>query len=83
MLPLCIGLCIRSIRFSKTDGCIRIYDGTRYLTLFGTEKYYSIYNRIKCLKSKIRHHVYFFTLFCKNQSWFLWYFACRKNVDFG
>ena len=27
------------IRFEKLDGIIRIYDGTRYLTLFGSEKY--------------------------------------------
>ena len=37
------------IRFHKIDGFIRIYDGTRYLTLFGSEKYDAIYNRIKCL----------------------------------
>ena len=27
------------IRFDKIDGFIRIYDGTRCLTLFDTEKY--------------------------------------------
>ena len=37
--PLCI-------RFNKIDGFIRIYD-TRYLVLFGREKYDFIYNRIK------------------------------------
>ena len=26
------------IRFDKIDGFVRIYDGTRYLTLFGSEK---------------------------------------------
>ena len=31
------------IRFFKTDGFIRIYDGTRYLTLFVHEKYDAIY----------------------------------------
>ena len=31
------------IRFDKIDGFIRIYDGTRYLTLFGSEKYDAIY----------------------------------------
>ena len=30
------------IRFNKIDGFIRIYDGTRYLTLFGSEKYGTI-----------------------------------------
>ena len=29
--PLCI-------RFDKIDGFIRVYDGTRYLVLFGSEK---------------------------------------------
>ena len=40
--PLCI-------RFDKIDGFIRVYDGTRYLALFGTEKYDSISNRIRYL----------------------------------
>ena len=32
------------IRFEKIDGFIRIYDGTKYLILFGSEKYDVIYN---------------------------------------
>ena len=40
-----------SIRFNKIDGCIRIYDRTRYLTLFGSENYDAIYNRIRYLIS--------------------------------
>ena len=36
-------------RFDKIDGFIRIYDGTRYLTLFGTEKYDAIYDKINIL----------------------------------
>ena len=39
------------IIFNKIDGFVRIYDGTRYLTLFGTEKYDAIYGRIKYLVS--------------------------------
>ena len=39
------------IRFSKIDGLIRIYDGNRYLTLLGSEKYDAIYNRIRYLIS--------------------------------
>ena len=35
------------IRFDKIDGFIRIYDGTRYLTLFGFENCDAIYNRIR------------------------------------
>ena len=38
--PLCI-------RFDKIDGFIRVYDGTRYLVLLGSEKYDSIDNRIR------------------------------------
>ena len=37
------------IRFDKVDGFIRVYDGTRYLVLFGDEKCGFIYNRIKYL----------------------------------
>ena len=37
------------IRFHKIDRFIRVYDGTRYLVLFGSEKYDFIYNRIRYL----------------------------------
>ena len=40
--PLCIG-------FYKIDGFIRIYDGTRCLILFDSEKYNATYNRIRYL----------------------------------
>ena len=39
------------IRFYKIDEFIRTYDGTRYLTLFDSEKYDAIYNRIRYLIS--------------------------------
>ena len=39
------------IRFDKIDGFFRVYDGTRYLVLFGTKKYDYIYNRIRYLVS--------------------------------
>ena len=39
------------IIFDKIDGIIRIYDGPRYLTLFGSEKYDAIYNKIRYLIS--------------------------------
>ena len=42
--PLCIKL-------DKIDGLLRSFDGTRYLTLFGTEVYDAIYNRIGYLIS--------------------------------
>ena len=37
------------IRFDKVAGFIRVYDGARYLILFGGEKYDFIYNRIRYL----------------------------------
>ena len=46
------------IRFDKIDGFIWIYDGTTQLTLFGSEKYDTIYNRIRyviSLKSGITY----------------------------
>ena len=42
--PLCI-------RFDKVDGFIRIYDRTRYLTLFCSQKYDAIYDKISYLTS--------------------------------
>ena len=39
------------IRFDKIDGFIRVYDGNRYLVLFRSEKYNSIYGRIRYLIS--------------------------------
>ena len=40
------------IRFEKINEIRRIYDGTTtYLTLFGSEKYYDIYNKIGYLIS--------------------------------
>ena len=37
------------VRFNKIERFIRVYDGTRYLVLFGGEKYDFIYNRIRYL----------------------------------
>ena len=39
------------IRFDKINGFIRVYDATRYLVLFESEKYDSICNRIRYLIS--------------------------------
>ena len=36
-------------RFAKVNGFIRIYDGTKYLVLFSSEKYYAIFNRVRYL----------------------------------
>ena len=37
------------IWFSKVDRFVRAYDETRYLILFGPEKYHAIFNRIRYL----------------------------------
>ena len=50
-IELLIGSKRLRIRFDKIDGFIRINDGNRYLTLFGSEKYGSIYNRTRYLVS--------------------------------
>ena len=39
------------ITYDKIDGFIRVYDGTRYLVSFRSEKYDAIYNRIRYLIS--------------------------------
>ena len=41
-----------SIRVNKIDGFIKVYDETRYLVLFNSEKYDAIYNRIRYLISQ-------------------------------
>ena len=49
------------IRFDKIDGFIRVYDGTRFLVLFGSKKYDSIYNRVRysiSVKRGIIHIIY-------------------------
>ena len=54
------------IRFDELDWFIRIYDGTRYLTLFDSEKYDAIYDRIRYLVSlKIGIAYIFFPFFAK------------------
>ena len=40
------------VTFDKLDGFIGDCDRTRYLVLFASEKYDSIYNRIRCYKHK-------------------------------
>ena len=38
------------IRFDKVNGFIKVYDGIRYLVLFGPERYDAIYDLIKYQK---------------------------------
>ena len=40
------------IRFDEVDGLLKVYDGVRYLALFGSGKDDGIYNRIRSYKSK-------------------------------
>ena len=40
------------IKFDEVDRFIRVYDGIRYVVLFGPEKYDAIYNRIRYLISQ-------------------------------
>ena len=56
-----MGAKLLRIRFDNIHGFIRVYDGTRYLTLFGAEKYDSIYNRIRSCRSKKWYYISFFS----------------------
>ena len=69
--PLCI-------RFDKTDGFIRVYDGTIYLVLFESKKCDFIYNRIRYLIEVISDITYVIS-----QSRFIRFFTSRKNNDFS
>ena len=51
------------IIFFKTDGFIRIYDGTRCLTLFGSEKFDAVYDRITYFMSQKCGITYIFSTF--------------------
>ena len=42
----------KTIGFDKVDGVIKIYDGNRYLELFGPRVYNAIYDRINYLINK-------------------------------
>ena len=61
------------IRFDKIGGFIRIYDGTKYLTLFGSEKYDAIYDRIRYLASLKKGITYIFSHYFVKILWLLWF----------
>ena len=46
------------VRFHKVDGFIKVFDGTRHLVLFGTERYDAIDDRIRYLISQKSGIVY-------------------------
>ena len=55
---------------TKWMDLLEFNDGTRYLILFGTEKYDSIYNRTRYLTG-IKNGITYVVL-CKDQIWFIW-----------
>ena len=65
------------IWFSKLDGFIKVYNGTRYLTLFGSEKYDAIYNRVRFLISQKNGITYVFSLNITPKSKFILMILCR------
>ena len=50
------------IRFVQVNGFVKGYDGTRYLVLFGPEKYQTIYNSIRYLLSQKKVLLHMFIL---------------------
>ena len=59
------------VRFDKIDEFIRFYDGITYLTLFGSEKYDAIYNRIR----------YLLTLKSSSITYILFHYVAKIKVD--
>ena len=54
------------IRFDEVGGSIRVYDGIRYLVLFGYQKYDPIYNKIRYLiNQKKLYYLCFFHNYVK------------------
>ena len=71
------------IRFDKMDGFIKVYDGTRYLVLFGTEKYGTIYNRMRYLISQKGVLHMFFLIIMQESKLIHMIFASTKSTDFA
>ena len=59
------------VRFDKIDEFIRFYDGITYLTLFGSEKYDAVYNRIR----------YLLTLKSSSITYILFHYVAKIKVD--
>ena len=56
------------IRFDEADEFIRVYNGIRYLVLFGPEKCDAIYNRIRYLiTQKALVHMFFLIIMQKSK----------------
>ena len=69
------------IRFDKIDGLIRVFDGTRYLTLFGSENMKLFTTELDVsLKSSI---MFFYHYFAKIKvDSYDSFFTYRKKIDF-
>ena len=72
------------IRFDKIDRIIRIYDGTRYITLLGTKKYGAVYDRIR-FRISLKSNMFFVSILHKSKLvlMILMIFAYTKNPDFA
>ena len=69
------------IRFDKVDGFIRIYDGNRYFTLFNSEKYDAIYNRVRYLIGVKSGIIYVFSYYyAKFKVFSLDFLLIEKNL---
>ena len=55
------------IRFDIIDGFIRIYDGTRYLTLFGSKNLKLFPTKVDLINLKKASHIFFLPIL-RNQS---------------
>ena len=63
------------IRFNEVDGFIRVYDEIKYLVLFRSGKYDSIYNRIKCFMKTLPQ--------CPNGDWSTRWGKCQIFKKFS
>ena len=71
------------IRLDKIDGFIRIYNGTRYLTLFGFKKYDAIYNRTRYLINLKSGITYIFRTVLWNSKLILMILCLKEILDLG
>ena len=71
------------IRFDKIDGFIKSYNGTRYLALFGSEKYDAIYNRIRYLVNQKSNITYIFLTISQKSKLILMVLYLLKKNDFA
>ena len=80
-----------TLTFDKIDGFIRDYDGTRYLTLFSSEKYEGIYNKIIYfigVESGVTNGIKYSRLdqvkFVEDSFWKIWMemvYSCRPYLN--